>query len=331
MFGSKNRGTVIAKGLKIVGTVTAEGLVEVNGRIDGELHCTSLVISRGAHVAGTIAAGRVVVDGNVEGPIQGGDVILKSKAHVVGDIHHQSLSIESGAFFDGRSVHPSRANAQATERAESERIEKRSVRQIAAGARETASQPRRTPPRRVRSWLRFSAQLSHRYSARFFPPRRSSLLRRALGVPGCDRVGQHLVEAVVCRNRRDAFTKLRGERFAGRLLGKGDEHFGREQRRLERHDIVLQPGFGSFGKARIIAGDQIVGVSRHQHLEGIVDAVGAGDRELVLDEGIEVVAVALALIGDALLADQIVLAGERNFLSFFTKTTTGSKMKAGWT
>ena len=108
MFGSKNRGTVIAKGLKIVGTVTAEGLVEVNGRVDGELHCTSLVISRGAHVAGTIAAGRVVVDGNVEGPIQGGDVILKSKAHVVGDIHHQSLSIESGAFFDGRSVHASR-------------------------------------------------------------------------------------------------------------------------------------------------------------------------------------------------------------------------------
>lgn len=150
MFGSKNRGTVIAKGLKIVGTVTAEGLVEVNGRVDGELHCTSLVISRGAHVAGTIAAGRVVVDGNVEGPIQGGDVILKSKAHVVGDIHHQSLSIESGAFFDGRSVHASRANEQAAERVESERLDKRSVRQIAAGARETASASEETAsaPRR---------------------------------------------------------------------------------------------------------------------------------------------------------------------------------------
>ena len=110
MFGSKNCGTVIAKGLKIVGTVTAEGLVEVNGRVDGELHCTSLVISRGAHVAGTIAAGRVVVDGNVEGPIQGGDVILKSKAHVVGDIHHQSLSmVPSGAT-------PSRQSAASTRR-----------------------------------------------------------------------------------------------------------------------------------------------------------------------------------------------------------------------
>ena len=46
MFASmKNRGTVIAKGLKIVGRVTAEGLVEVNGQIDGEIHCTSLIIS----------------------------------------------------------------------------------------------------------------------------------------------------------------------------------------------------------------------------------------------------------------------------------------------
>ena len=47
MFASRHRGTVIAKGLKIVGSVTAEGLVEVNGQIDGELHCTSLIISRG--------------------------------------------------------------------------------------------------------------------------------------------------------------------------------------------------------------------------------------------------------------------------------------------
>ena len=104
MFASKQRGTVIAKGLKIVGSVTAEGLVEVNGQIDGELHCTSLVIARGAHVNGIVAAERVVVDGKVEGPIQGGDVVLKSQAHVVGDIHHQSLAIEKGALFDGRSV-----------------------------------------------------------------------------------------------------------------------------------------------------------------------------------------------------------------------------------
>jgi cytoskeletal protein CcmA (bactofilin family) len=132
MFSSKQRGTVIAEGLKIVGSVTAEGLVEVNGQVEGELHCTSLFISRGAHVNGTVAADRVVVDGTVEGPIQGGDVVLKSHAHVVGDIHHRSLAIESGAFFDGRSV-------QTRERGQTpEKLEGKSPRQI-ANNRETSS------------------------------------------------------------------------------------------------------------------------------------------------------------------------------------------------
>ena len=65
MFGSKQRGTVIPKGLKIVGSVTAEGLVWVNGQIDGELHCTYLVIDKGAHISGTVSAERVIVDGKV--------------------------------------------------------------------------------------------------------------------------------------------------------------------------------------------------------------------------------------------------------------------------
>jgi cytoskeletal protein CcmA (bactofilin family) len=125
MFQSRRRGTVIAKGLKIVGSVTAEGLVEVNGQIDGELHCTSLVISRGAHVNGTVAAERVLVDGKVEGPIKGVDVVLKSQAQVVGDIHHQYLSIEKGAYFEGRSIQVRGANEQ-----QPERVGRRSLREI---------------------------------------------------------------------------------------------------------------------------------------------------------------------------------------------------------
>ena len=42
------------------------------------------------------------MNGRVEGPIQATDVVLKSRAHVVGDIHHRTLKIERGAYFDGR-------------------------------------------------------------------------------------------------------------------------------------------------------------------------------------------------------------------------------------
>ena len=74
MFGLfRRRGTIIADGLKIMGSVTAEGLVEANGHIEGDLHCTSLVVSPKASFSGGIEADRVVVNGRVEGPIRGGE------------------------------------------------------------------------------------------------------------------------------------------------------------------------------------------------------------------------------------------------------------------
>jgi cytoskeletal protein CcmA (bactofilin family) len=132
MFTSNRRRTVIAEGLKIVGSVTAEGLVEVNGQIDGELHCTSLIISRKAHVTGTITAERVVVDGRVEGPIRGGEVILKSQAQVIGDLQHQSLAIEKGAYFEGRSVQAS--GAKGHRETQQEKVGMRPLRKVAAAA-----------------------------------------------------------------------------------------------------------------------------------------------------------------------------------------------------
>jgi cytoskeletal protein CcmA (bactofilin family) len=104
MLWWRRRGTIIGKGLKVVGKVTAEGLVKVFGQIDGELQCTSLVVSRKAHVNGAITAEKVTVDGRVEGPIAAAVVMLKSRAQVVGDIRHQSLAIERGAEFEGRSI-----------------------------------------------------------------------------------------------------------------------------------------------------------------------------------------------------------------------------------
>ena len=103
MFG-RRRGSIIGRGLQVVGKVTAEGLVKVYGRIDGELLCPSLIVSRNGHVKGKIKAEKAVIDGTVEGPIEAVDVILKSSAHVVGDIHHRSLNLEQGAYFEGRSV-----------------------------------------------------------------------------------------------------------------------------------------------------------------------------------------------------------------------------------
>lgn len=104
MFGRRRRATVIAEGLKIAGSVSAEGFVELHGEIEGELHCTSLQVSERGKINGKIIADDVVVNGKVDGPINGVYVNLQSKARVTGDIHHQLFSIEKGAFFAGRSI-----------------------------------------------------------------------------------------------------------------------------------------------------------------------------------------------------------------------------------
>jgi cytoskeletal protein CcmA (bactofilin family) len=44
-----------------------------------------------------------VVRGKVIGSIRGLRVTLQSQSHVEGDIFHQSLAIEQGAYFEGKS------------------------------------------------------------------------------------------------------------------------------------------------------------------------------------------------------------------------------------
>src|SRR5262245_24437338 len=112
MCGANPVRRVIGICVKILGNVTDEGLIEVNGEIEGDLHCTSLIVSPKAQIVGNITAEQVVVNGRVEGPIQGGDVVLRSEAHVTGDIHHRSLAIVKGAYFEGRATQAHGANGR---------------------------------------------------------------------------------------------------------------------------------------------------------------------------------------------------------------------------
>src|SRR4026207_1940181 len=115
MFTSKAKTTVIAEGLRIVGNVSADGTVQVNGQIDGDLNCTSITVSPKASINGAVKARSVVVNGKVEGPINGEEAVLKSRAFVTGDIQVQSLSIERGAHFEGRSLRPDATNLRQLE------------------------------------------------------------------------------------------------------------------------------------------------------------------------------------------------------------------------
>jgi len=95
--------SIIGEDLTIEGNVSSKGEIQVDGQIKGDVHCGSLLLGDKAQVDGSVIAEDVVIRGKVLGSIRGLRVSLQSQSHVEGDIYHQSLAIEQGAYFEGKS------------------------------------------------------------------------------------------------------------------------------------------------------------------------------------------------------------------------------------
>jgi cytoskeletal protein CcmA (bactofilin family) len=100
---SKMVPSIIGEDLKIKGDITSKGEIQVDGEIEGDIRCGSLLLGDKSKVTGSVAAEDVVVRGKIVGSITGLRITLQAQSHVEGDIFHQSLAIEQGAYFEGKS------------------------------------------------------------------------------------------------------------------------------------------------------------------------------------------------------------------------------------
>ena len=96
--------SLIARDVVIEGDFAGEGLVHVEGLIRGGVRVGELILGDGGVIEGAIFADTVEIRGRVKGAIQARAVRLHASAQVNGDIVHESLSMETGACFEGRSV-----------------------------------------------------------------------------------------------------------------------------------------------------------------------------------------------------------------------------------
>ena len=100
---SKMVPSIIGEDLTIKGNITSKAEIQVDGEIEGDIRCGSLLLGDKSKVTGGVAAEDVVVRGHVVGLIRGLRITLQAQSHVEGDIFHQSLAIEQGAYFEGKS------------------------------------------------------------------------------------------------------------------------------------------------------------------------------------------------------------------------------------
>ena len=93
--------SIISADLRIVGDLSSDGEIQVDGSIDGDIRTKSLLVGETAHIKGEIVADSVHVHGTINGQIKSRSVTLAKTAHVVGDVLHEDLAIETGAFLEG--------------------------------------------------------------------------------------------------------------------------------------------------------------------------------------------------------------------------------------
>jgi cytoskeletal protein CcmA (bactofilin family) len=96
--------SLLSESLTIEGNLDSEGEVQLDGTIRGDVRVAKLTVGETGHIEGQVFCEIIEVRGRVIGTITGKQVRLYGTAYVDGDITHEQLAIESGAFFQGRSL-----------------------------------------------------------------------------------------------------------------------------------------------------------------------------------------------------------------------------------
>jgi cytoskeletal protein CcmA (bactofilin family) len=100
---ASSRGlSTLSSDLQFEGTISGAGDFQVDGAIKGDVRVGRLIVGETGAVEGNVTADYLEVRGRIVGGVSGKQVKLVSTAYVDGDITAEQLSIDVGAYFQGR-------------------------------------------------------------------------------------------------------------------------------------------------------------------------------------------------------------------------------------
>jgi cytoskeletal protein CcmA (bactofilin family) len=97
--------SVLGPDIAISGNLTAKVDLHLDGRIDGDISCASLVQGETSEVTGMVVAENARVAGKIKGSITAGVLVIVATARIEGDVIYGSLTIEEGAQVEGKFSH----------------------------------------------------------------------------------------------------------------------------------------------------------------------------------------------------------------------------------
>ena len=98
---------MIASDVEIVGNLTAKVDLHIDGKVQGDVVCGSLVQGEGSVIMGKVIAESARLSGKVEGSIEAADLVIEASARITGDVLYQNLTIAPGGQVEGKFKHRS--------------------------------------------------------------------------------------------------------------------------------------------------------------------------------------------------------------------------------
>ena len=94
--------SVFGADIRIKGNVAASADLHIDGHVEGDVSCTSLVQGESGEIVGGVTAESARLSGTVRGTITVRELVVLKSARIYGDVHYDALTIEQGAQVDGR-------------------------------------------------------------------------------------------------------------------------------------------------------------------------------------------------------------------------------------
>jgi cytoskeletal protein CcmA (bactofilin family) len=103
--------SMIGTNITVTGNIEASVDLMIEGQVNGDVRCNTLVLGESSTIKGNIFAERTRISGVVEGSIDTKDLAIEATGNVMGDVSYTRLKIATGGTVEG-SMHCKRENEQ---------------------------------------------------------------------------------------------------------------------------------------------------------------------------------------------------------------------------
>ena len=99
---NKSPMSMIGADIVVTGNIEAQVDLHIEGRVNGDVRCATLILGENSTVNGSIYADRVRVSGTVEGAVETKDLAVEATARVTGDVSYERLRVANGGVVEGQ-------------------------------------------------------------------------------------------------------------------------------------------------------------------------------------------------------------------------------------